>query len=112
MSASQIVKWAAGFAVGVGAIIWLYATFLTKKEHEAYVTAHKEWEYEALNAIRGDMNELKVDAKELKEGHNIILRKLDSIDMRMNITKGKDNVNIKTNDIKSNISGKLRNPFE
>ena len=69
MTTSQIVKWAAGFTVGVGVIIWMFATFVTKSEYERYISR--------------DINELKVDVRELKGGHNTILRKLDNIETRM-----------------------------
>jgi hypothetical protein len=96
---SQIVKWIAGFTVGVGVIIWLFATFMTKNEHSAYVISHKEWEQEVISQMHRDMNELRVDVKELKEGHNLILRKLDSIEARMMINKTPSGVSLNQSNI-------------
>lgn len=66
MTTSQMVKWATGFTAGVGTLIWLHSTFLTKESHRAYIESHKQWGDAVLSAIHGDMEEIKGDIKEIK----------------------------------------------
>jgi len=70
MSPNQAIKWAmgagAGIVTGVAAIIWLYGNFLTKTEHIAYVNSHKEWHLQSISSIQADLEEVKVDIKEIR----------------------------------------------
>lgn len=114
MTTQQIVKWAGGFVVGVGTIIWLYGTFLTKAEHINYINSHDKWGQQVLSDLREDLNEYKVDTKELKTGQTLILRKLDNIETRIMI-KGKEGVfklGIHTNDLKATAFLLQTNLFE
>ena len=62
MSTAQIVKWAAGFTVGVGVIVWLNSTFLTKETFNIY------------------LGTLHSDIRRLEAGQEVILRKVENIE--------------------------------
>ena len=62
MTMAQMVRWAAGFTVGIGVIIWLNSTFLTKETFNIY-----------LGTLRGDIHRIETSQE-------TILRKVETIE--------------------------------
>jgi hypothetical protein len=55
MSTKEILKWAAGFTVGVATIVWMYSNFITKERFLDYVIMNND-----------NLKEMKLDIKEIK----------------------------------------------
>lgn len=109
MTLKQVVSWGAGVAAGAAALIWISGMFLSKESHREWVNSHREWSAEVLQALRSDMSSLKVDAKELKEDHRIIIRKLDNLELRL--MNDRKVATFSTNGSKA-LVGRNFNPYE
>ena len=66
MTKSQIAKWATGFASGLGVMMWVYGSFITKESFKDFTNIQKEKEDVILGTMQKDISEIKSDIRELR----------------------------------------------
>ena len=82
---AEILKWTAGFTIGVSVILWIFAVFPTKEQHNEYIKEHEKWESEAIKSIRDDIIDIKVDVKEIKNAVVTTAKKTASAILNTNL---------------------------